>query len=86
MPFTRPAEISDGVSLSDKVGRSIAGRGFVSEYGAVDAGLSAVVDELSPHKEGISVAGPENNVFSWSDKLASLSSVLVLVGAIVSLI
>lgn len=86
MPFTRPAEISNGVSLSDKVAGTIAGRRFVSEDGAIDASLSAVVDEFAPDEHGVSVAGSENNVFSWPDKLAALPSVFVLVGAVVSLI
>jgi len=81
VPLTRPAEISDGVSLSDKLGRSDFA--FVSEDGAVDALLPAIVDEFSPDKHGISVACSKNNVFSWSDELKALSSVLVVIAAVV---
>jgi hypothetical protein len=84
VPFTRPAEISNGVSLSDKVGREEAA--FVSEDGAVDALLSAVVDELPPNKHGVSVARPENDVLSGADKLTALSSVLVVIATVMPLI
>ena len=83
MPFTRPAEISNGVSLSDKVGRTEAA--FVSENSAVDALLAGIIDELSPNKHGVSVSGSEHDVLSGSDKLTSLSSVSVVIAAIVSL-
>ena len=84
MPFTRPAEISNGVSLSDKVGRSEAA--FVSEYGTVDALLAAIVDELPPNKHGVSVSGSQNDVFSGSNKLTALSSVFVVITRIMPLI
>jgi hypothetical protein len=81
MPFTRPAEISNGVSLSDKVGREDSA--FVSEHGAIDALLSAVVDELSPNKHGVSVAGSEHDMLAGSDKLAALSSVSIIIATVV---
>lgn len=81
MPFTRPAEISNGVSLSDKVGRSQFA--FVSEDGTVDALLSTVVDELSPNKHGISVACSKNDVLSGADELTALASVFVVIATIV---
>jgi hypothetical protein len=84
MPFTRPAEISNGVSLSDKVGRSEVA--FVSEHGAVDALLAGIVDELSPNKHGVSVSGSENDVFAGADKLTALSSVSVFIAAVVPFI
>lgn len=84
MPFTRPAEISNGVSLSDKVGRSEAA--FVSEDGAVDALLPGIVDELSPNKHGVSVSGSKNDVLAGSDKLAALSSVSVFIATVMPLI
>ena len=84
MPFTRPAEISNGVSLSDKVGRSEAA--FVSEHGAVDALLAAVVDELSPDEHGVSVSGAKNDVLAGANELDPLATVSIFVGAIMSLI
>lgn len=86
MPFTRPAEISNGVSLSDKVAGAVSVRRFVSEDGAIDSCLSAVVDKFSPDKHGVSVSSSKNNVFAGTDELASFASVLVLIGAVVSLI
>ena len=84
MPFTRPAEISNGVSLSDKVGRSEAA--FVSEHGAVDALLAGIVDELPPNKHGVSVSGPQNDVFSGSNKLTALSSVSIVITTVMPLV
>lgn len=69
MPQTRPAEISDGVSLSDKVGAAVLG--FVSEHGAVDALLSAAVDESAPNKEGISFPSAQTDIFARTDELFS---------------
>jgi hypothetical protein len=84
MPFTRPAEISNGVSLSDKVGRSEFA--FVSKHGTIDSLLSAIVDELSPNKHGISVSGSQHDVFAGADKLTSLSSVSIVIAAVVPLV
>jgi hypothetical protein len=84
MPFTRPAEISDGVSLSDKVGRAEAA--FVSEDGAVDALLAGIINELSPNKHGISVSGSEHDMLAGSDKLAALSSVSIIIAAVMPLV
>jgi hypothetical protein len=70
MPFTRPAEISDCVSLADKLGRAI--RAFIPEGRTVDASLAAIVDELAPNKESVSVSGSENDVLAGSDELRDL--------------
>lgn len=78
MPLTRPAEISDGVSLSDKLTRLV--RAFVAEHGAVDALLPAVVDEFSPHENSVRCRGAEDDVFSGSDELTSLASISIPVG------
>lgn len=86
MPFTRPRAISNGVSLSDKLTTAIALGRFVSEHGAVDALLPAVIDELAPDEHGVTVSGPENDVLAGANELAPLSSVSILVGAVVSLI
>jgi hypothetical protein len=77
MPLTRPAVISDRVSLSDKLGRKE--RTFVPEDSAFDSFLlwQGVVDIVSPNKEGVSSQGSQDNVVSWPDKLISLSSISV---------
>lgn len=59
---------------------------FVSEHGAIDPLLPAVINELSPNKEGVAVPCSKDDGFSRADKLASFSSVPVDVGAVVSLI
>lgn len=84
MPLTRPAEISNGVSLSDKVGRAVAA--FVSEDGAVDALLAAIVDKFSPNKHGVSVSGPQDDVFAGANELASSPTVFISVAAVVPFI
>ena len=83
MPFTRPAEISNGVSLSDKVGRSETA--FIAKDGAVDTLLAGIIDEFSPNKHGVGVSGSQHDVFSGADKLTALSSISVFITAIVPL-
>ena len=86
MPLTRPAEISNGVSLSDKVGREIAVRGFVSKDGTIDTLLPAIVDELSPNKHGIAVSGSKHDMLAGSNKLTALSSVSIVIAAVMPFI
>lgn len=76
--------ISDRVSLSDKLGRK--DWPFIAKDGAVDTLLSAVIDELSPNKHGITASGSEDNLLSWSDELDLAPAVLVLAARIVSLV
>jgi len=86
MPRTRPSEISDGVSLSDKLGREIAA--FVAEDGALNTLLlrDCVVDILAPDEHGIGAGGSQYNAFARSDKLRSPSAIGVSVGAIVAFV
>jgi hypothetical protein len=88
VPLTRPAEISNGVSLSDKLGRAVSVGRFVSEDGAVDAFLfrDRVVNELSPDEHGVSVSSAENNVFPRADELAPSPAIRVAVAAVVPFI
>ena len=58
--------ISDCISLSDKLARSVAA--FVSEHCAVDADLSAVVDEFSPNKHGVGTLCSEDDFFTRTRK------------------
>lgn len=51
MPLTRPDKKSDGVSLSDKLGRLDAA--LVPENSAINSRLSAIVKELSPSEKSI---------------------------------
>jgi hypothetical protein len=78
--------ISDGVSLSDKVGREDGA--FVSEQGAFDTFLlrQSVIDIFSPNKDGISSRGSQDNIESGADELISRAAVFVFVGAVMSLI
>ena len=60
--------------------------GFVTKDSAVDTGLSAVVDKLSPNKHGVCVAGSEHDMLAGTDKLTALSSVSVIITGIMSFI
>jgi hypothetical protein len=84
MPAIRPEAISNRIRLTYEVRGSV--RAFVSEHGAVDTVLSAVVDEVAPNKEGVSALGSQDEFFAWADEQFALPSVLVLVGRIVSFI
>jgi len=85
MPATRPAEISDGISLSDKLRTSALS--FVAEDGTVDALLSlarpfvdAVINKLSPHKQRfkrLERVGSQHNPRSGSDKLRHHATIRV---------
>lgn len=61
MPFTRPAVISDCVSLLDKVGREE--RPFVPKNGALDAFLlgDGVVNVFTPDEDGIGQRGSQED-------------------------
>lgn len=84
MPATSPDRISDSVSLSDKVGREE--RPLVSEECAVDAWLSAVADEVSPNKSGISGCCSEDDLFARSRKQTAHPPVPILVGRVMPFI
>jgi hypothetical protein len=86
MPLTRPAVISDGVSLSDKLGREE--RTFVSKDGALDPVLlrDGVVDVVSPNKEGISSRCAQDDAVAGTNELESLAAIFVLVCAVMSFI
>jgi hypothetical protein len=62
MPQTRPAEISDGVSLSDKLAPLVCA--FVSKYRTVDALLPGIIFEFSPHEKSVTCEGSEDDFFS----------------------
>lgn len=46
---------------------------FVSEDGAVDALLPALVNESSPHKESVSFPSSQADVFARTDELLSIA-------------
>lgn len=77
MPLTRPDVISDRVSLSDKLTRKV--RTLVPEDGAIDALLSAVINEPSPSENRICSLGAEHDFFTGSDKLHPLSAILIVI-------
>lgn len=70
VPATRPSMISDGVSLSHKLGREV--RTLVAEECAFDAVLrwDRVIDVVSPHKDSVAGVGSKNDACAWSDELA----------------
>src|SRR5262245_5001497 len=70
IPAIRPAMSSDRACLTYEVGRSEAA--FIPEGRAVDAALSlsgshvdAVINELSPNKEGVSGCCSQYDLFPW---------------------
>lgn len=73
MPRTRPREISNGISLSDKLRRE--DRPLVSEHGAVDAVLlwDGVINKASPNKESVGVECSEYDMLAWADELTGRS-------------
>lgn len=70
VPATRPREISDGVSLSDKERREV--RAFVPEKRALDPLLlrDGVVDVVSPNENSISCVGSQDDMLTRTDELA----------------
>lgn len=69
VPATRPCEISDCVSLSDKERRE--DRAFVPEERAFDPFLprDRVVNIVPPNENSVPCIGSEHNVFSGTDEL-----------------
>src|SRR5687767_5358728 len=94
MPAISPAEISDGVSLSDKL--RTARRPFVAEDGTVDAFLrfpgalvDAVVKKLPPNKQRrqrLAWVVPHDVRFAWANELSYPSAVPVPLRWIVTLV
>src|SRR5262245_4797867 len=71
IPAIRPAVSSDCARLAYKVGREQPG--FIPEGRAVDAALSlagshvdAVINKLSPNKEGVAGRRSQDDLFSWA--------------------
>jgi hypothetical protein len=71
MPAIRPEDISNAIRLPNEVTGPM--RGLVAEYGAIDSGLAAIVDKLSPDEDGICALGSKDNLFTWTDELPQLS-------------
>lgn len=84
MPQIRPEAISNRVRLAYEVRAAV--RGLISEKGAVDAGLPAIVGESSPRKAGVSAVGSQHNFFAGAAKEFAHSAVCVSVGGVVPLI
>jgi hypothetical protein len=84
VPLTRPAEISNGVSLSDKLARQE--RAFVSEQAAFDArlGRNGFVEMLSPNKDCITGICSQDDVRAWPDELGETFSSWPLLAAVVA--
>jgi hypothetical protein len=84
MPATRPDEISDCVSLSDKL--TALDRGLVPEEGAVDPFLAAGVDELPPHEACVGMFGSKDDLFAWTSEAIAHTSVPVLEAGVVAFV
>jgi hypothetical protein len=84
MPAIRPEDISNRIRLLNE--RRAAGAAFVSEHGAVDSFLPAVVDELPPDEQGICSLGSQDNFLSGANEQLSLSPIGVSVCGVVPLI
>jgi len=59
---------------------------LISEHGAVDSFLSAVVNELSPSEHGIRPLGSQDNFFPWADEQLTLAAIGVSVAAVMPLV
>lgn len=84
MPATRPEAISNFIRLLYEVRGAV--NTLVSEYGAVDTALTIIGEEPAPHKQRICIRCAEDNFFSRADELLSLSTIGVLICAVVSFI
>jgi hypothetical protein len=84
VPFTRPDEISNGVSLSDKLTGEMGT--LVPEDRAADSALPTSVFESSPDKERVGFPGAEHDLFSGTAEKTAVSSVSIMASAIVSVI
>jgi hypothetical protein len=78
MPAIRPERISNCIRLANEVRTKVAG--LIAEGGTVDSFLSppgslvdAVINEFSPHKEGVSGFGAEDEFGSRADEQFSFS-------------
>jgi hypothetical protein len=67
MPAIRPEASSNRIRLSNEFGAAVLG--LVSEDGAVDSLLSAIVNELSPNKHSVGVLGSQDDLFARADEL-----------------
>jgi hypothetical protein len=69
MPRTRPREISNGVSLTDKLRRER--RPLIPEQAAFDPALPVLpVSGKPPNKHGVAGIGSENDALPWARELA----------------
>ena len=84
MPAIRPEAVSNAIRLAYEF-RALMWA-FVSEHGAVDTLLAAVVDELSPGEHGIRLLCSQDNLFSWANELRAPSPIGVAVATVVALV
>jgi len=82
MPQTRPAEISDGVSLSDKLAGEMGA--FIAENGTINACLSAVVFESPPNPEGVAIPSSEDKFFAGAAEQFRLPAIGISAAAVMS--
>ena len=84
MPAIRPEAISNFIRLAYEF-RALVWA-FVSENGAVDSSLPAVVDELPPDKQGICVGGSQDDLLTGADKLSAPASISIFVATVMTFV
>ncbi len=84
MPAMRPQAISNRIRLSNEVAAPVLA--LVSEDGAVDSVLPAVINELSPYEHGVSAGCSKDDLLSRANEEFPLSPILVLIGRVVTFI
>jgi hypothetical protein len=81
MPQTRPAETSNGVSLSDKLTREVSA--FVSENGAIDACLSNIAFESPPDPQRVAFPRSQDKLLSGAAEQFGIAPIGISPAAIV---
>ncbi len=81
MPAMRPQAISNRIRLSNEVAAPVLA--LVSEDGAVDSVLSAVINELSPDPNSVGGDCSEHPLLAGANEQDALPTVSVVVGAVV---
>mgnify|MGYP001598123623 CR=1 FL=1 len=59
---------------------------FVSEHGAVDSLLAAVVDEFPPSEQGIGIGGSQDDFLAGADKLSAFASISIFVSTVMTFV
>lgn len=86
MPAIRPERISNCVRLAYEIRAAVLR--LIAEDRAIDAVLSAIVDEDTPDEERISALGSEHDLFTGADELVAVagSPIGVSIARVVALV